>query len=413
MRFIHAADLHLDSPLNGLRQRAGERASHLAEASRRALERMVDHALGERIDLVVIAGDLFDTQAADFNSALFLRKQLARLSEAGIPVALIRGNHDAANVMSKTVTWPTDVREFGWEEPGTWEISRLGVAIHGQSFPSRAVPGNLALGYPAPKAGLLNIGLLHTSLNGRQGHDPYAPCSVEDLRNRGYEYWALGHVHEHEVVHDDPYIVFSGSLQGRHSKECGPKGFVVATAEGGRVRHVEHVPIDVVRWARLVVDVSSVITVADVCPLVSAALKREVEAAGDRTLAVRIVLEGASPAHLVLAGDPETLLAECTGVAQQCGGDVWIEKVDVRTSYAPASQPEHSASFRPIIERLVEDAAELDGILRPVGQGLDRLPPEVIALVDVHGGSAEKRDRLVSLAQAAVLRRLAGGRSAA
>ena len=410
MRFIHAADLHLDSPLTGLRQRAQERASHLADASRRALEQMVEYALQERIELVLVAGDLFDTQATDFNSALFLLKQLARLGDAGIPVALIRGNHDAANAMSKKVTWPSNVHEFGSRTPATWEIPRFEVAVHGQSFPQREVPENLVLRYPAPKVGWFNIGLLHTSLDGRPGHAPYAPCSVQDLRNRNYDYWALGHVHGHEVVDRDPHIVFPGNLQGRNSREYGPKGFVVATVESGRVSALEHVPIDVVRWARLVIDVTSASTVSDVCQLVSVALRREVDASGDRTLAVRIVLEGACPAHLVLAGDPATLLAECTGVALQCGGDVWIEKVEVRTRYAAAAA--RTAAFEPLIERIGADAAELDAILGPVMGGLDRLPPEVRAMLDVDGRSAESRERLVGLAQAAVLRRIGGGRSA-
>ncbi|MCO6414626.1 DNA repair exonuclease [Siccirubricoccus sp. KC 17139] len=409
MRFIHAADLHLDSPLTGLRQRAQERASHLADASRRALEQMVTYALEERIDLVVVAGDLFDTQAADFNSALFLLKQLARLSDADIPVALIRGNHDAANAMSRKVTWPKNVHEFGARAPATWEIPRLEVAVHGQSFPHREVPENLVLRYPAPKAGWFNIGLLHTSLDGRPGHAPYAPCSVQDLRNRGYDYWALGHVHGHEVVDRNPHVIFSGNLQGRHSRECGPKGFVVATVEGGRVSALEHVPIDVVRWARLAVDVSSASTVSEVCPLVSAALMREVQASGDRTLAVRIVLEGACPAHVSLAGDPTTLLAECTGVALQCGGDVWIEKVEVRTSHAAVAAAEgQTAAFAPIIKRIGADEAELGEILAPVASGLSRLPPEVLALLDVDGRNAEGRDRLLALDQASVLRRITG-----
>lgn len=409
MRFIHAADLHLDSPLTGLRQRAEERASHLADASRRALEGMVNYAIEERIDFVVIAGDLFDTQAADFNSYLRLAKQFGHLRDAGIPVSLIRGNHDAANTMSRRVTWPDNVHEFHAHGPSSWDVPGQDVTVHGQSFPNRAVPENLVLRYPEPKADRFNIGLLHTSLDGRPEHAPYAPCSIQDLRNRGYDYWALGHVHGHEVLHRDPPIVFPGNLQGRNSRECGPKGFVVVSVDGRAVTEVEHVPADVVRWARVVVDVSSAAMVAEVCTLISTALKREVEASGDRTLAVRIVLEGASPAHLALAGDPATLMAECTGVAMQCGGDVWIEKVDVRTIHAAVEVVAgQTAAFGPIIERIGGDEAELSALLAPVSSGLSRLPPEVLQLLDIAGQNSDGRERLIALAKASVLRRITG-----
>ena len=170
MRFIHAADLHLDSPLSGLRERAGEQAEKLIGATRRAFEKLVDFAVDERVDFVVIAGDVFDGDWPDHGTGLFFVKTLARLNAAGIPVAMIRGNHDAASVISRRLSWPGNVREFSSRVPETWTLPDLNVAIHGQSFADRAIPQNLAAGYPDPVPGLFNIGILHTSATGRPGH---------------------------------------------------------------------------------------------------------------------------------------------------------------------------------------------------------------------------------------------------
>jgi len=413
MRFIHAADLHLDSPLAGLRERAQEKARHLADASRRAFEGLVAYATREDIDFVVIAGDIFDGDCADYKSALFLNEQLALLGRAGIPVVMIRGNHDAANSMSKGLTRPAGVREFMARRAESFPIEAHGVVVHGQSFLTKAVADNMVLGYPEPVPGMFNIGLLHSSVDGRPGHSPYAPCSIQDLRNKGYDYWALGHVHTFGELCEEPRVVFPGNLQGRHVNECGPKGFVTVTVEGHRVAKIEHIPMDVVRWARLAVDVSGSSAIGDICAPVSAALEREIERAEGRTLAVRLELIGACAAHHALAGDPSRLLAECTSVASQCGPDVWIEKVVVKTTVAPDSPvKDGSETIARLIEHIRSDPAEVETLLAPVMSGLDRLPAEVRRVAELEGSGDNVQARLLAAAEAAVLHRLsAAGRA--
>ena len=195
MRFIHAADLHLDSPLTGLRQRAGSRAEDLAGATQRAFREMIQFAIDEKVDLVLIAGDIFDGDWSDYKSGLEFIAGLADLDKAGVRVAMVRGNHDAANKMSRRLKWPKNTFEFRSRTPETHVIDDLDVAIHGQSFPNGAVPQNLAQNYPVARGDLFNIGLLHTSGSGPSAHATYAPCSVNDLTAKGYDYWALGHVH--------------------------------------------------------------------------------------------------------------------------------------------------------------------------------------------------------------------------
>jgi predicted phosphodiesterase len=413
MRFIHAADIHLDSPLAGLRERAQDRASHIADASRSAFKSLVSYALRERVDFVLIAGDIFDGDCADYKSALFLVGQLARLDQAGIRVVMIRGNHDAANRMSQALTWPERVKELPSKAPDKVVLEDLGVVVHGQSFATREVTHNLVPRYPERVPGMFNIGLLHSSVDGRPGHSSYAPCTIHDLRSKGYDYWALGHVHGHEILDRDPYVVFPGNLQGRHANECGPKGFVAVTVEGNKVVALEHVPMDVVRWARIEVDVSGALDIGGVCPRVFSALRAAADDAEGRTLAVRIVLKGACPAHLALAGDPSRLLAECTSIALQCSGDIWIEKVVVQTA-EPADRGigESGAVVAGLLERIRANKAEADAVISPLKLGFDKLPAEVREAMDL-GDAEEARGSLLAAAEALVLHRLSGGGRAA
>ena len=211
IRFLHAADPHLDSPLQGLEIHDGAPVEVLRGATRRAFENLVQLAIEERVDFLVIAGDVYDGDWKDYSTGLFFRGQMVRLRDAGIPVYLIAGNHDAASIISKKLTLPENVYVFSTRSAESKEVASHPVVIHGRGFPHRAVPENFARDYPPAISGKFNIGLLHTSLTGRPGHDTYAPCSELDLRDKGYGYWALGHIHQPEVISKDPWIVFAGN----------------------------------------------------------------------------------------------------------------------------------------------------------------------------------------------------------
>ena len=200
MKFLHAADVHLDSPLRGLERYDEAPAAEIRGATRRAFENLVELAITEAVGFVLLAGDLYDADWKDYNTGLFFARQMARLQEAGIQVLVIAGNHDAASQITRALRPPPNVHLFSTRAPETVVLDRLGVAVHGQGFATRAVTDDLTRAYPPARSDLFNIGLLHTSLDGRPGHEPYAPCTLEGLRSRGYQYWALGHVHQQEVV---------------------------------------------------------------------------------------------------------------------------------------------------------------------------------------------------------------------
>ena len=257
-RFLHAADIHLDSPLCGLPLYPGATVDSLSSPTREAFSNLVDRAIQKKVAFVIIAGDLYDGNWKDFNTGIFFAAAMGRLREAGIRVVLLRGNHDAESQITRTLTLPDNVHSFSAEKAETIRFDDLRVALHGHSYQHRETVGNLVHGYPAPEPGLLNIGVLHTALQGHPDHARYAPCSLDELKSKGYAYWALGHVHERKVLNEDPHIVFPGNLQGRNIRETGAKGAVLVSSEDGLITDVKWVDCNVVRWARVKVDATGV-----------------------------------------------------------------------------------------------------------------------------------------------------------
>lgn len=332
LKFLHAADVHLDSPLRGLERYDGAPVEEIRGATRRAFENLVDLALAEEVAFLLLAGDLYDGDWKDYNTGLFFAAQMRRLDEAGVRAFVISGNHDAASQITKVLRPPANVRVLSTKRPETVVLEDLAVAIHGQGFASAAVSDDLAAGYPAAIPHLFNIGLLHTSLDGRPGHAPYAPCTVDGLRSRGYQYWALGHVHQGEVVSRDPWIVFPGVLQGRHVREPGAKGATLVTVRDREVAQVEHRDLDVFRWTVCPVDASGAAGAGEVMDRIGRALEREVAAADGRAVAARLIVQGACAAHAELLASPERWINECRTLAFGFGeGAVWIEKVKLKT----------------------------------------------------------------------------------
>ena len=330
--FIHAADLHLDSPLRGLDRYDGAPVEEIRGATRCAVENLVALAIAQSVDFLLIAGDIYDGDWRDYNTGLFFLAQMSRLRDSGVQVFFIRGNHDAASQITRRLALPDHVREFSTRKPQTITLDDLGVAIHGQGFSNRAVDEDLSQEYPAPVPGMLNIGMLHTSATGREGHDTYAPCTVEGLRSKGYDYWALGHVHTREILSEDPWVVFPGNTQGRHIRETGPKGCTLVTFVDDRIDTVVHHDLDVMRWERRHVDASGARSSVDVLDLASSAIRDVVDEAEDLPVAIRITIVGASDAHAELAAEPERWTPEIRAKATDLSnGSAWIEKVRIRT----------------------------------------------------------------------------------
>ncbi len=338
-RFLHAADLHLDSPLRGLDADLSAPAARIRGASREALSALVDLAIEEKVDFVVIAGDLYDGDWSDFRTGQALVAALAKLTRAGIRVVAIRGNHDAESQITRDLRLPEGATLLSTRRPESLVLEQHGVVLHGQSFASRDITDNIAMSYPAPRAGLFNLALLHTAATGRPGHASYAPCTVEQLARHGYDYWALGHIHTREEVLRDPWIVFPGNLQGRHINEAGAKGASLVTVRDNHVVAVEHRTLDVVRWQRVLVDCAGAADDGAVLDRVLRAVGEAVDAAGGRLLALRLELFGATAAHATLSRDRAGTLGRLRAAALEAASeeDFWIEAVRLDTR--PAAMP--------------------------------------------------------------------------
>ena len=332
-KFIHAADVHLDSPLRGLSKNETAPAELLRCACRKAFENLVDLAIEEKVAFVLLAGDLYDGDWKDFSTGIFLSRQMGRLGKNGISVFAVAGNHDAANRMTKALDHPANMRLFSSRKVETQKLEALGVAIHGRSFGTQHVDKNLAAEFVSAQKGMFNIGLLHTSLDGRAGHAPYAPCTLDDLRSKGYQYWALGHVHKQEFVSEDPHVVFPGCIQGRHIRETGAKGCVLVTVADGSVSEIEKRPLDVLRWVSSLVDLTDASDMTEVLERARLSISDQMSSAEGRPIAMRLRFEGATAVSNELAAYPERFEQRIKALgAEIAGDDLWLEKIEIATA---------------------------------------------------------------------------------
>lgn len=400
-KFLHAADVHLDAPLVGLSRYEGAPVEDVRGSTRQAFTNLVDLAIREEVAFVVVAGDLFDGAGRDYHTALFMNSEASRLRAADIPLVIISGNHDAASILAKQIRLPDNVTLLPTSKPKSVVLENVPVVIHGQGFARQQIFDNLVGAYPAPHSDALNVGLLHTSVDGRAGHAGYAPCTIAELQGKGYDYWALGHVHTREVLSSEPWVVFSGCTQGRHIRETGAKGATLVTVESDKITAVEHHDLDVLRWALadvLATDADEDELLGRVRDLVEAAAAE----AEPRLLAVRLVVSGQTSLHRMLVAERERMLNELRGaVSDAAFGQAWLERVKFDTA-APVD-----------VTRLMSRDDAVGGLLR----ALRSLPADQVALTELAGelgdlkrkiGPAEIAVDDFDLDDPAVLARLVG-----
>jgi len=415
MRFVHAADLHIDSPLVGLERYEGAPVSRVREATRDAFRNVVGLCLEEEARFLVLAGDVFDADWRDVNTGLFFVKELSRLRAVGCEVLLLRGNHDFD--LTSKLDYPEHVHEFA--PPGkraargarSHVFEADGIAFHGVSYPTRQVEESLLPSYPEPLSGILNVGVLHTNATGNRSHESYAPCSVSDLVAKGYGYWALGHVHSHAVLHDDPFVVYPGNTQGRSAREAGAKGCVVAEVddEGRRVERVRFAETDVMRYFVEAIRLDPDDDRDALIDRVRAGLDAIVARADGRLAAVRLVISGSARAHKDVATARDALVAQIRSEANDRGDAVWLERVDLATS--PAIRIDELRESKGLlgellrhIEHLRTDDGEPD-LLR-VASALAPLEKKIARDVGLHVSDRAVLERILAQAEALLAERL-------
>ncbi len=388
-RFLHAADLHLDSPFVGLGERDPELAQRLRDASLTALDRLVQVAIERQCHFVVLAGDIYDGVERGIRAQLALRTAAERLHAARIPLVMLHGNHDPLDLGYTAVHhWPDSTTLVPGDAPRVVELETPAgrVTVTGQSFPRKRVPESLAASYPPPSGPGLHIAALHTELVRGEESNDYSPCALSELLETDFHYWALGHVHEPRVLHDgSPVVAYPGNLQGRHFLESGPRGALLVEGLPHELK-TELVPLAPFRFERLAMDVTEIPDLASLqAKLLDAA------PADDATVLVRAELTGRSPLYSILQ-DGERRGELLAGLNQASGeSPVWME---VRADILPDLQWENlerQPSLSGALVRREHSAAEVRAVLRSV--------PRLKALA-----STLDDDDLVSLAKRALYR---------
>lgn len=333
-RFIHTADIHLDSPLRSLALRNPELAELIGSATRQTFSHIIDMCIDERVDALLLAGDLYDGDQTSMKTARFLAGELGRLSNAGIRAFLIRGNHDALSRISRELVLPDLVKLFGGRSEHVLIERGQGdkpVAIHGLSFPQPVAPESLLPKYQQALPDALNIGIMHTSLGGADGHDAYAPCSASDLQATGFHYWALGHIHKRSVITRPDArgaIVMPGMPQGRDINEDGPKSVtLVSIADDGTVS-LEERHTSVAEFVRVSISADGVSEWSDLPDVITTALKQARAKSTSPQLVVRLTFTGATPLAWRMRRDADLLLEDAHLRAAQIGA-TWIEKFEI------------------------------------------------------------------------------------
>ncbi|RJF80798.1 DNA repair exonuclease [Oleomonas cavernae] len=413
-RFVHTADIHLDSPLKSLALRDPSVSDLVGIATRQAFSRTIDLCIDEDANALLIVGDLYDGSQVSMKTARFLAQELHRLDAAGIRTFIVRGNHDASSRITRELDLPKSVTVFeGRASSHVIETGGLPVVIHGLSFAKPHVPESLLDRFPAPQGGAVNIGMLHTSLNGSPAHDVYSPCSVADLQAAGYDYWALGHIHIRAVHHGRGVVVMPGMPQGRNIGEDGPKTVtLVEVADDGAISLVER-SVRTVRFERADVDIEGITDWSDLVAAIGRALRSIEREDPAEHLVLRPRLVGTSPLGWRILRDLDQIHAEATLVAEALGS-VWIDKVEnaieAGERAGSGGLPDELASL--IRDELVDDPAiraEADEVLASL---VKALPKDIRGMLgDDESSAARQRDALMSEGLQTVLARLAGRES--
>jgi exonuclease SbcD len=399
-RFLHTADIHLDSPLRSLALRDPALAGLVGLATRQGFSRIVDLALSEAVDALLIAGDLYDGEQTSMKTARFIAEEFQRLDAAGIRVFLIRGNHDAMARISRELTFPPNVKLFGGRAEAI-SIERapgdVPIVIHGLSFQERHAPESLLPKFRPPVADAVNIGMLHTSLAGAAGHDLYAPCSLADLQGANMHYWALGHVHQRAVYPASPgsggaLVVMPGMPQGRDINEAGAKSATLVTVGNDRRITIEERLTSIAEFARISVDLAGIAEWPEALGVLAGAMKAARQGAASEHLLLRVKITGATPLAFRLRRDADLLAAELAFRGEGLG-NCWIEKIELECETMRAQEEitgDPVAELHALVSGEILGSEAYRAAARELVEGLHGdLPPEIRAMLGADEAEAD------------------------
>ena len=362
--FIHTADLHLDSPFSGLRQVDGEIADLLKDATFRAFDNVVELALKNKVDFLLVAGDVYDAADRSLRAQLKFADGLKKLANAGIRSFVCHGNHDPLDGWIASLQWPEEVHIFGPElesVPVTLGGEDV-VLIHGISYPHSQIDDSFGRGFERQGSQPFQIGLIHCSVGSDPAHETYAPRTLSELVAANLDYWALGHVHANRVLMDGhPFVAYPGTTQGRHIREPGPRGCLVVQVDGQGAVSARFEPVDCVRWSSSELQINDLDTEGDLIEALEQTCDEIGDEAQGRPAIVRITLNGRGVLHAMLqrpqvVEDLTERLRE-TGLASS--PPVFVEQIRLQTN-TPVDLVlrRKSADFLGEVLRLIQNTRE-------------------------------------------------------
>jgi len=345
LRFVHAADLHLDSPFVGIKAVAPEHvASALHDATFSAYDNIIKLCIDERVDALLVAGDVYDSSDRSLRAQLKFVAGLKQLHDAGIRSFVCHGNHDPLDGWEARLDYPPSCTRFGaeFEAAPVFEDNPGRAVVHGISYPKSDIRKNLLRGLQKVDSNPFSIGLMHANVGGNTEHASYAPCSLDDLRSSAIDYWALGHVHTRQILSEQsPAVVYPGNSQGRHSNEGGARG--VGLVEVDSAKNIELVfrPMDTVRWERSVLDISQISTSQDLLDRLHQSISDASGDAAGRSVVLQVTLAGRGSLYRALRqpGFIEDLVENLNGEWMRRSPFVWCERIEDETA-APFNRRE-------------------------------------------------------------------------
>lgn len=376
VRFVHTADLHLGAAFQGVSATDERVGSALARATYDAFARVVDVCLENAVDFLVISGDAYNSADKSYAAQQAFRREVTRLADAGIGVYMVQGNHDPASGWSAGLELPASVHIFPAGRTERVEVTRDGevvAALYGRSFGTAAELGGFAHEYRRELVDPVAIGVLHANVGGDPDYDPYAPATLGELRAGRMDYWALGHIHKHEELATDPWVIYAGSPQGLNPKETGAHGCVLVEASRSGVQSVQHIELAPVVWAQQTLGISGAESLEDVRAIIDGACDDALAQAGGRSVVVRLALAGRSAAHadLVRPGVLADLLSDLRADRSAGTPWLWVDRLDDRSARAIDLDeirrgPDFSADLVRLADELAVTPAELQRLVADI-----------------------------------------------
>ena len=338
--FVHAADLHLDSPFRGIRAIAPENvARSLYSATFDSYRNIVDLCISEGVDALLVAGDIYDGADRSLRAQQAFIDGLRSLDAVGIRSFVCHGNHDPLDGWEARLSYPGGCHRFGpdFEAVPVFPDAPERGLVYGISYPTRDVYENLVVRLGQVDAAAFTIGLLHANVGGNTDHALYAPCSLDDLAQSGIDYWALGHVHTRQVMRERaPTVVYPGNPQGRHPNEPGSRGVYLLEVDDTGIINLEFRATDTVRWEQARMDISAMDTEQDLIDAIDDAMQNLLDGADGRSVVVRMTLNGRGELNRFLRqpGAVDDLLAGVNEQWAQRLPFVWCERIQDETAAA-------------------------------------------------------------------------------